>query len=229
MKAQILRPMFLIAAAWLCSAAFAEDFSDPYIWMEEIDGERPLAWARAENERSLKVLENDPQFAGLHADALAIANARDRIPVVGFAGNDLLRNFWQDAEHVRGIWRRTTLESYRTESPSWELLLDLDALAKLENSNWVWSGVDCLPPEDRLCLVSLSDAGKDAVTVREFDTHTHAFVEGGFSLPEGKHRVAWLDADTILIATEWEKGQLTTAGYPYVIKSVKREIGRAHV
>ena len=217
-----LIPVLLVAAAWLCGAAYAADSSDPYIWMEEIEGERALTWAKAENERSLKVLQADPQFAGLHADALAILNAKDRIPGVGFAGNDELRNFWQDAEHVRGIWRRTTLESYRSETPDWELLLDVDALSKAEQANWVWSGVDCLPPEDRLCLISLSDAGKDAVSVREFDTRTHAFVKGGFGLPEGKHRVAWLDADTILIATEWEKGQLTTAGYPYIIKSVKR-------
>ncbi|MGH8135711.1 MAG: S9 family peptidase, partial [Steroidobacteraceae bacterium] len=222
MKSRFLRPVFLIAAAWLCSSAIAAERSDPYIWMEDIDGERAIAWAKAENERSLKVLEGDPQFAGLHADALAIANAKDRIPAVAFAGNDELRDFWQDADHVRGIWRRTTLESYRTETPSWELLLDLDALAQSENANWVWSGVDCLPPENRLCLVSLSDAGKDAVTVREFDTRAQAFVDGGFSLPEGKHALAWLDADTILVATEWETGQLTTSGYPYVVKSLKR-------
>jgi prolyl oligopeptidase len=222
MLAKRLIPGLLIAAACLCGDAFAAERSDPYIWMEEIQGERALAWARAEDERSLKILQADPQFAGLHADALAIVNAKDRIPGVGFAGNDELRNFWQDAEHVRGIWRRTTLNSYRTETPVWELLLDVDALAKAEGANWVWSGVSCLPPEDRLCLVSLSDAGKDAVTVREFDTHTKVFVEDGFKLPEGKHDLAWLDADTILVATEWEKGQLTTSGYPYIIKSVQR-------
>ena len=222
MNTRILRPAFLIAAAWLCSAAYAAERNDPYIWMEEIEGERAIAWAKAENERSLKLLEADPQFAGLHADALAILNAKDRIPGVRFAGNDELRNFWQDADHVRGIWRRTTLDSYRKENPDWGMLLDVDALSQSEAANWVWSGTDCLPPEDRLCLVSLSDAGKDAVTVREFDTRSRAFVEGGFRLPEGKHRLSWLDADTILVATEWEPGQLTTAGYPYIIKSIKR-------
>ena len=230
MKPNRLRPLLITVAVWLCGAAFAAERSDPYIWMEEIQGERALAWAKAEDERSLKILQSDPQFAGLHADALAIVNAKDRIPAVRFAGNDELRNFWQDADHVRGIWRRTTLESYRSDSPTWELLLDVDALAKAEGANWVWSGVSCLPPEDRLCLVSLSDAGKDAVTVREFDTRAKAFVEGGFKLPEGKHDLAWLDADTILVATEWEKGQLTPSGYPYIIKSVKRSqmLAEAH-
>lgn len=222
MKTNRLRLFLFVAAATFCGVVFAAERSDPYTWMEEIQGERALTWAKAENERSLKVLEADPQFAGLHADALAIVNAKDRIPAVSFAGNDELRNFWQDADHVRGIWRRTTLDSYRSDAPDWELLLDVDALATKENANWVWSGVTCLPPEDRLCLVSLSDAGKDAVTVREFDTRTKSFVAGGFSLPEGKHGFTWLDADTILVATEWEKGQLTPSGYPYIIKSVKR-------
>ncbi|MGB5133226.1 MAG: prolyl oligopeptidase family serine peptidase [Steroidobacteraceae bacterium] len=222
MKPKHFRQFLVAVATAFCGLAFAAERSDPYTWMEEIEGARALAWAKAENERSLKVLEADPQFAGLHADALAIVNAKDRIPVVRFAGHDELRNFWQDTDHVRGIWRRTTLDSYRSESPAWELLLDVDELAKAENANWVWSGVDCLPPEDRLCLVSLSDAGKDAVTVREFDTHERKFVEDGFALPEGKHRVAWRDADTVLIGTEWEPGQLTTSGYPYIIKALKR-------
>ena len=217
-----LNPALIAAALVVAGAAFAADRPDPYLWMEEIEGERALAWARAENGRSLGVLQTDPQFAALHADALAIRNAKDRIPAVGFAGDDELRNFWQDANHVRGIWRRTTLASYRSEAPQWDVLLDIDALAATENANWVWSDVSCLPPEDRLCLVSLSDGGKDAVIVREFDARMHSFVTGGFNLPEGKHRLAWLDADTILVATEWEPGQLTTAGYPYIVKSVRR-------
>lgn len=213
----------LAFAALVGAGALAATEVGPYIWMEEIAGERALAWARAENERSLKVLQGDPQFPRLHADALAILNAKDRIPSVRFAGaDDELRNFWQDADHVRGIWRRTTLANYHSEAPLWEVLLDVDALARAEGANWVWSGATCLPPEDRLCLVSLSDAGKDAVFVREFDTRERQFVEGGFKLPEGKHRLAWLDADTILVATEWQKGELTTAGYPYIVKSVGR-------
>jgi prolyl oligopeptidase len=223
MRPRRATPAMLIIAPWLAAAALASDSDDPYLWMEEIQGERAVAWAKAENERTLKLLQADPRFAELHADAVAILNAKDRIPSVSFAGpQDDLRNFWQDADHVRGIWRRTALDTYRAESPPWEVLIDVDALAKAENANWVWSGTECLPPDDRLCLVSLSDAGKDAVFVREFDTAARKFVEGGFSLPEGKHRLAWLDADTILVATEWQKGELTTAGYPYIVKSVRR-------
>lgn len=195
---------------------------DPYKWMEEIEGERPLAWAKAENTRSLAILQGDSRYAGLESQALAILNAKDRVPGVSFAGDGSLRNFWQDADHVRGIWRKTTLESYRTAEPQWETILDIDALSKAENANWVFKGAGCLAPEETRCLVTLSNGGKDAVTIREFDTTTKAFVPGGFVLPEGKQNVGWLDKDTLLVAREWEPGQVTKSGYPYVVKALKR-------
>jgi len=195
---------------------------DPYKWMEEIEGEKPLAWAKAENTRSLGVLQGDSRYAGLEGQALAILNAKDRVPGVSFAGDGTLRNFWQDADHVRGLWRATTLDSYRTATPAWETILDIDALAKAENANWVFKGAGCLPPDETRCLVTLSNGGKDAVTIREFDTRTKAFVPGGFVLPEGKQNVSWLDQDTLLVAREWEPGQVTQSGYPYVVKTLKR-------
>jgi prolyl oligopeptidase len=195
---------------------------DPYKWMEEIEGERPLAWAKAENARSLGILQGDARYAGLEGQALAILNAKDRVPGVSFAGDGSLRNFWQDADHVRGLWRKTTLESYRTAQPQWETILDIDALSKAENANWVFKGANCLPPEETRCLLTLSDGGKDAVTIREFDTTTKTFVAGGFTLPEGKQNVGWLDKDTLLVAREWEPGQVTKSSYPYVVKALKR-------
>ncbi|KQY93300.1 prolyl oligopeptidase [Caulobacter sp. Root1455] len=199
---------------------------DPYKWMEEIEGERPLAWAKAQNTRSLAVLQGDSRYAGLESQALAILNAKDRVPGVSFAGDGSLRNFWQDAEHVRGVWRQTTLESYRTAEPQWETILDIDALSKAENANWVFKGAGCLAPDDTRCLVSLSNGGKDAMVVREFDTTTRTFVDpakgGGFVLPEGKQSVGWLDRDTLLVAREWEPGQVTKSGYAYVVKAWKR-------
>ncbi len=196
--------------------------ADPFAWMEEIEGERPVAWARAENARSLGVLKSDPRFDELHADALAVLTAKDRIPGVRLAGDGSLRNFWQDAEHVRGLWRATDVATYRTDSPNWRTILDLDALAKSEGANWVWHGTVCLPPDETRCLLALSDGGKDADVVREFDVSTRTFVEGGFRLPEGKHRYGWLDRDTLVVATEWETGQVTTSGYPFVVKVLKR-------
>jgi len=198
--------------------------ADPYLWLEDVEGEKALGWARAENARSLPVLQGDPRYQGLFDEALKIVTAQDRIPSVGFAGvNDTeLRNFWQDRTHVRGLWRRTTLDSYRTATPAWETILDVDALAKAENANWVFKGASCLPPEDRYCLVDLSDGGKDAVTVREFDAVEKRFVEGGFNLPEGKQNIAWLDKDTLLVARDWGPGTMTKSSYPFVLKIVRR-------
>lgn len=195
---------------------------DPYIWMEEIEGTRAMDWARAQNARSLPVLQGDPRYADLEAKALAILNAKDRVPGVSFAGDGSLRNFWQDQDHVRGIWRKTTLDSYRAAEPAWETILDIDALSRAENANWVFKGASCLPPEDTRCLVTLSNGGKDAVTVREFDTTTKTFVEGGFVLPEGKQNYTWLDKDTLLVGREWKPGELTKSGYAYVLKALKR-------
>ncbi len=195
---------------------------DPYLWMEEIEGTRAMDWAKAQNARSLPVLQGDPRYADLESKALAILNAKDRVPGVSFAGDGSLRNFWQDKDHVRGIWRKTTLDSYRTAEPVWETILDIDALTKAENANWVFKGASCLPPDDTRCLITLSNGGKDAVTVREFDTTTKAFVPGGFELPEGKQNYTWLDKDTLLVGREWKPGELTKSGYAYVLKALKR-------
>jgi prolyl oligopeptidase len=195
---------------------------DPYIWMEEIEGTRAMDWAKAQNARSLPVLQGDPRYADLESKALAILNAKDRVPGVSFAGDGTLRNFWQDKDHVRGIWRKTTLDSYRTAEPAWETILDIDALTKAENANWVFKGASCLPPDDTRCLITLSNGGKDAVTVREFDTTTKSFVPGGFTLPEGKQNYTWLDKDTLLVGREWVPGELTKSGYAYVLKALKR-------
>jgi len=217
MKLRVL--LAFVCGATLLAAA-AED--DPYIWMEEIEGAKALTWARAENARSLPQLQNDPRFKAIYADAAKIITASDRIPAVSFAGDGTLRDFWQDTEHVRGIWRSTTVESYRAGKPQWRTILDLDALAKTEKANWVWHSPRCLPPEDRYCLVELSDGGKDAAVVREFDTRTGTFDDRGFKIPEAKSDYAWIDRDTLLVAHEWQKGQLTESGYPYIVKTLKR-------
>ncbi|MES2861126.1 MAG: prolyl oligopeptidase family serine peptidase [Pseudomonadota bacterium] len=198
------------------------DATDPYLWLEEVDGERAMAWVREHNERSLAVLQGDPRYEALHEQALALVQARDRIAMPSFNHDGTVDNFWQDAEHVRGVWRRTTLDSYRTDAPTWETILDFDALAAAEGKNWVYKGSACLPPEERLCLISLSDGGKDAVVVREFDDVSKTFVDGGFVLPEGKHRIEWVDADTLMVATDFGPGTLTESGYPYIVKILKR-------
>jgi prolyl oligopeptidase len=219
MKARLIATV--LAGVFLMGAAAPDN--DPYAYMEEIEGARALDFARAENARSLPQLEHDARYAGLYADALKIATAKDRIPAVGFAGDGAsFRDYWQDAEHVRGVWRTASIESYRAGTPEWKTLIDLDALAKVENANWVWKGADCLRPDERWCLVSLSNGGKDAVEVREFDTTSGAFVDGGFRLPEGKHRFDWIDKDTLFVVTDWTKADVTSSGYPFIAKILKR-------
>src|SRR5436190_1109372 len=195
--------------------------NDPFLWLEDTDGPRALAWVRAENARSLALLERDPRYSALLAGARAIITAPDRIPYPSFLGNDLV-NFWQDEARVRGLWRRTTLGSFRAAEPHWETLLDIDALAAAEGRNWVFHGVVSLPPEYRRCLVALSDGGKDASELREFDLASRRFAANGFALPEAKQSAVWLDDDTLLVARDWGPGTLTASGYPFIVKKVRR-------
>ena len=162
--------------------------ADDHLALEEVQGAEAMAFVRASNARALAALTTDPRYETFRTEAEAILTSQDRLPSPSFLG-DGVGNFWQDAANPRGVWRRTSLDSYATEAPAWEVLLDIDALARAESVDWVFKGANCLAPDDRRCLVSLSEGGKDAVVVREFDTVTKAFVEGGFSLLEGKHRI----------------------------------------
>ena len=195
--------------------------ADDHLALEAVDGAEGMAFVARSNERALATLEGDPRYEPFRQQAEAILTATDRIPAPSFLG-DGIGNFWQDATNPKGIWRRTTLESYASGDAQWETLLDIDALARAEGKDWVFKGASCLPPAETRCLINLSDGGKDAVVVREFDLTTKAFVEGGFVLPEGKHRISWLDADTLLVATDFGPGTLTESGYPYIVKSLTR-------
>ena len=195
--------------------------ADDHLALEEVDGAEARAFVAASNEKALAALTGDRRYEPFRQQAEAILTATDRIPGVSFLGEGL-GNFWQDAANPKGVWRRTTLDSYRTAQPQWETLLDIDALAKAEGKDWVFKGANCLAPDETRCLVNLSNGGMDAVTVREFDLTTKTFVDGGFVIPEGKHRISWLDRDTLLIATDFGPGSLTESGYPFIVKSLKR-------
>ncbi|GAN52971.1 prolyl oligopeptidase family serine peptidase [Tanticharoenia sakaeratensis] len=189
--------------------------SPPYL--DEITGARALDFVKARDAHTLDVLTHDPRYAGFYKDALTIAQSHDRIAAPEQL-NGQIYNFWQDADHVRGIWRRTGVASYRTGKPDWTTVLDLDALSASEHANWVWKGADCLEPDETRCLISLSDGGEDAVTVREFDLATNAFVPGGFALPGAKQSADWLDRDTLLVSRPWRPGDLTDSSYPYIVR-----------
>lgn len=195
---------------------------DPFIWLEEARSEEALDWVRAENERTLAALEKDPRFEELKADALAIFDSEDRIPYVSFRP-DGLYNFWQDKQNPKGLLRRTSLESYRSEDPEWETVLDIDALAAAEGREWVYKGSTCLPPALSKCMIALSDGGEDATVMREFDTSTKSFVEGGFVIDEkSQGGVSWIDEDTLLVNRDFGDGTLTESEYPFTSRVWKR-------
>jgi prolyl oligopeptidase len=209
-------------AVALSAGAGAQGVSDdPYIWLEEKDSPRAMAWVEAHNAKTVADLEADPRYEPFYDEALKIATAEDRIPMPAFRHGGIF-NFWQDGEHLRGLWRRTTLADYHKDKPHWRTVLDVDALGKTEGKSWVWKGANCLLPEERLCMVSLSDGGEDAVEAREFDLARNSFVEGGFLLSRSQLSFDWEDADHLIVSTDWTGQDLTESGYPYIVKRVTR-------
>lgn len=198
-----------------------ETDNDPFLWLEDIDGEEALAWARERNAESTGLLEATPGFESLRKRLLAIYQSKEKIPHVTARGEHLY-NFWQDQDHVRGLWRRISPASYRTTDPEWETVLDLDAVAAGEKENWVWKGPIVLEPDHHRALLRLSRGGGDAVVMREFDLERLAFVEGGFEMPEAKSNASWLDRDTLLVGTDFGEGSLTESGYPRTSRLWKR-------
>jgi prolyl oligopeptidase len=199
--------------------------NDPYLWLEDVDSEPALAWVAERNAEAERALAAQPGYADLRARLKAILDSKERIPYVGWHAG-LYYNFWRDAAHERGLWRRTTPEEYRKAEPAWETVLDLDALAALEGENWVWAGADHLEQhlahDGPRALVSLSRGGGDAHVVREFDLAGKRFVEDGFTLPEAKSSVGWIDRDTLFVATDFGPGAMTASGYPRIVKEWQR-------
>src|SRR5437868_3275871 len=203
------------------AAAAAQSGEDPFQWLEEVQGEKALDWARQHNAKTTAVLEARPEYKPIYARTLEILDSKEKIPTPELLG-ETVYNFWRDEAHERGIWRRTSLASYRTAAPQWETVLDLDALAKVDGKSWVWHEHQCLAPAFVRCMLELSPGGSDASVWREFDTSTKQFVPGGFVLPEAKSRVKWRDEDTLWVATDFGPGSLTTSGYPRIVKLWKR-------
>jgi len=193
---------------------------DPYLWLEDITGDDALDWVRKRNEPTFADLVGD-RFEQMRSEALEVLDTDARIPYVRRRG-EYLYNFWRDAANPRGLWRRTTLDSYRTAEPDWDVLIDLDELAAADDENWVWAGADVIEPDLTLALIGLSRGGSDASVVREFDMRTRQFVTDGFELPEAKTDVTWQDADTVIVGTDFGSGSLTDSGYPRITKRWKR-------
>ncbi|WP_133479209.1 prolyl oligopeptidase family serine peptidase [Cognatilysobacter segetis] len=195
--------------------------TDPYPWLEDVTGDRALAWVREHNAKTEAELAATPQFKALEGEIRAILDSDAKIPTVEKIG-DHYYNFWKDAQHARGLWRRTTLDEYRKPNPQWETVLDLDALNASEGAQWVWHGADCLRPDYRRCLIALSPGGSDADVTREFDLVTKTWVPGGFDRPEAKGRLTWIDPDTVYVVTDYGPESRNKAGYARLAKEWKR-------
>ncbi len=211
--------LVLLTAAVTMSSSWAGE--DPYLWLEDIDGEKALEWVRAENKSTAERLESRPIFDELYAQAKAALNSTSRLPDV-YQEEGWLYNTWKDEEHPRGIFRRTTLEEFSKDEPAWEIVIDIDALSTEENKQWAFKGMDCLPKHPEHCLVRLSPGGGDAVVIREFNSAEKTFVDGGFYLPLSKGNTNWIDANTVFVSTNFGEGSMTDSGYPRIIKRWKR-------
>jgi prolyl oligopeptidase len=194
---------------------------DPYLWLEDVQGDKALAWVRERNQATRERLQARPDYGPMRDGLRAVLDSNARIPTVTRQG-EALYNLWRDARHPRGLWRRTTLAEYRKPQPAWDTVIDLDALAKAEKENWVWGQAVCHAPAYRRCVISLSRGGADAKVWREFDTVERRFVEGGFALPEAKSDVTWADADTLLVESDFGPGTMTASGYPRQVKRWQR-------
>jgi len=221
---RMLMPLALLAGCApaphrAVSPAAAGD--DPWLWLEDIHGAKPMEWVEAHNAQTRAAFAQTPAFETTRRDILEVLDSEAKIPGVQKIG-DRYYNFWKDKEHPRGVWRRTTLEQYRRNTPAWETVIDVDALGQTEGKHWVWHGAQCLKPENRRCLVALSPGGGDADVVREFDLVDKAFVDGGFELPEAKSQVAWIDRDRLFVATDFGPGTMTKSSYPRIVKEWTR-------
>ncbi len=208
----------VLATGALAVTTSSSDPNDTYAWLEDVHGEKQLAWVKEQNAKSLGPLKADPRYQKNYDSILEVLDATDRIPM-GSLRHGFVYNFWQDAKNPKGIWRRTPIADYQNPAPNWELLLDVDALAKTEKENWVFKGSECSPGETR-CLIRLSRGGGDAVAIREYDLKAKNLANDGFVLPEAKSDTAYLDDDTVLFATA--KDGETTSGYARIVKLWRR-------
>jgi len=195
--------------------------NDPYIWLEEVQNEKALDWAREQNRLSDEALTTLPVYTELRDRFLEVFNDSERIIYPGVIG-EMSYNLWQDEKNERGLWRRMLKKDYLAGKENWETVLDLDLLSAGEGRKWVFGGATWLGPENRYCLLRLSDGGKDEVVIREFDAVEKKFVDGGFSVAESKGSVAWVNKDQIVVATNYGQGTMTSSGYPAVAKLWKR-------
>jgi len=211
--------IFLMTLIFMLPIAAVAD--DKYLWLEDIDGDKSMQWVIQRNKISDDKLTSTKLYKELYSQALTVLNNKSRLPVVTQNGK-WLYNFWQDKQHPRGIYRKTTLKQFKTANPKWQTVLDMDEYSNQQEKNYDYHGMTCLQPKGVDCLVFLSPGGGDAIEVREFDLDRHEFIESGYSLPLAKSRISWIDKDTVYVGTDFGIGSMTDSGYPRIIKQWKR-------
>jgi len=218
-KTLVLMP--LLVSSQVFSQASGEA-ADPFVWLEDVEAQKSMDWVNKHNERSLNKIKQYAGFDDLASNALEILNSKDRIPYA-YRNGDFYYNFWKDDKNPRGVYRRTPVAEYLQSKPKWEPVLDIDALGKKEDINWVYKGATCLEPEYNTCMIALSRGGADAVEYREFDRLNKIFVKNGFYLPNAKSNIDWLDKDQLLVGTDFKDGEsFTDSGYPRKVKVWQR-------
>lgn len=194
---------------------------DDYLWLEEVESEKSLEWVRSQNAISDNTITNHPLFEPLRAKYIEASNDKDKIVYPTLVG-DYVYNLWQDEVNERGLWRRMSKTDFMTQKTAWETVLDIDELSKKENKMWMFAGATWLQPNNKICLLALSDGGKDENVIREFNVETKTFVENGFAFPESKGGVSWISPDKVLVSRNFGEGTLTTSGYPRQVRILER-------
>ena len=212
---------FLLSITLAPVLVLAQEKSDPFLWLEQIDSPKSMKWVKAQDTIAVDALKKFPEFQNIYESNLKIYNSKEKIADPSIVGK-YIYNFWKDSINQRGLWRRTSFDDYLNESPKWETVLDIDSLSKADSVSWVYEGADRLYPDFNLCLLSLSRGGSDATVVKEFDLRTKEFVNDGFQLPEAKQSVGWIDRNTVFVGTDFGKGSMTSSGYPRIVKKWTR-------
>lgn len=207
-----------VTASVTCTYAQTED---PYQWLEEVDGEKAIAFVKEQNKKTQTKLKGEPLYQNIYNKSLEVRNATDRIAHPTIYG-DYMYNFWQDKTNPRGIWRRSPKAAYLAGNPVWETLLDIDKMSETDKEKWVYKGATGLYPDYNRFLIQLSKGGMDASITREFDVTKKEFIAGGFELGQSKGSVSYIDANTVLVGTDFGQGTMTNAGYPRQQKIWKR-------
>ena len=194
---------------------------DPYLWLEEINGDKAIEWVKGQNFISAEMIEESPLFDSLYKRFLASYNDQNKIAYPNLVGQ-YVYNLWKDENNQQGVWRRILIEDYLNKKSNWEIILDLDILSKKENKNWVYKGVEWLKPQNERCLLYLSDGGSDKNYMREFNVKTKDFESDGFNHTESKDGASWLDEKTILIYRDFGKGSITKSGFSRTVRKWER-------